>query len=66
MEQIRHYQVVLPESVMVKLKKATGERYAKDAIARAIMHYLECPIAKKEKEEEKIKKPLPLTGTCWR
>ena len=45
MEKIKHYQVVLYESVMEKLKKATGEKYAKDAITKAIMHYLECPIA---------------------
>jgi len=49
MGRIKHYQVVLPEEVMDELKKATGEEYAKDAIAIAIEHYLNCPHVKKKK-----------------
>ena len=50
-EPIRHYQVILPESIMKQLKKATGKRFAKDAITEAIKHYLECPLVKEKKKE---------------
>ena len=47
----------LPEDVIEELKKKTGEKTIKDALAKAIDHYLMCFKTKEmEKESKKVKK----------
>lgn len=43
--KIVHVQSVLPEEDVVALKEKTGESSVKDAISRAVYHYLECESA---------------------
>jgi len=43
---------LLPEDVMEKLKEKTGEEASKDALAKAVEHYLKCPYAGKVEELE--------------
>jgi len=43
MERIVHAQTVLLESKLEELKEKTGEMATKNAIARAVEHYLICP-----------------------
>ena len=40
--KIMNVQSVLPEEVVFKLKKKTGQASTKDAISKAVYHYLEC------------------------
>ncbi len=60
MAKIIHAQTVLPEDVLEELKKKTGEVTTKDALAKAVEHYLVCPYTHEEplskKLEEVIKK----------
>jgi len=37
-----HVQSVLPEEDIIALKIKTGESSTKDAISKAVCHYLEC------------------------
>jgi hypothetical protein len=37
-----HVQSVLPQEDVIALKKKTGESSIKDAIAKAVYHYLKC------------------------
>lgn len=41
-------QVVLEEDVIKELKDKAGEKTIKDALLRAVLHYLDCPEAGKE------------------
>ena len=45
--RIMHVQSVLPERTVVELKIRTGESSTKDAISKAVYHYLECNDSKK-------------------
>ena len=45
--KIVHVQSVLPEDVIIALKIKTGEPSTKDAISKAVYHYLDCQEAKK-------------------
>lgn len=45
-----HVQSVLPKEDVVALKEKTGETSIKEAIAKAIYHYLRCNIAIKDDE----------------
>ncbi len=60
MVKIIHAQTVLPEEVLEELKRKTGELATKDALARAVEHYLMCPYTHEEpigrRLEEVIKK----------
>lgn len=40
--KIVHAQSVLPQEDVVALKEKTGEDSIKDAIAKAVYHYLNC------------------------
>jgi len=40
--KIVHVQSVLPEDVIIALKIKTGESSTKDAISKAVYHYLDC------------------------
>ncbi len=54
MVKIVHAQTVLPEDVLEELKKKTGESATKDAIAKAVEHYLKCPYTHEEPLEKKL------------
>jgi hypothetical protein len=40
--KIMHVQSVLPERTVIELKIKTGESSTKEAISKAVYHYLEC------------------------
>lgn len=40
--KIMHVQSVLPEKDIIELKMKTGESSTKEAISKAVYHYLEC------------------------
>jgi hypothetical protein len=48
MVKIMHAQTVLTEDDIEALKTKTGESSTKDAIAKAVSHYLECEYTKVE------------------
>lgn len=48
MAKIMHAQTVLTEDDIEALKSKTGESSTKDAIAKAVSHYLECEYTKVE------------------
>jgi hypothetical protein len=48
MVKIMHAQTVLTEEDIEALKTKTGESSTKDAIAKAVTHYLECEYTKVE------------------
>ncbi len=52
--KIVHAQTVLPLDLLNELLEKTGEKTTKDALYKAVVHYLECPIAGggDEKSEE--------------
>ncbi|MFA4957553.1 MAG: DUF5371 family protein [Candidatus Methanoperedens sp.] len=60
MVKIMHAQTVLTEDDIEALKTKTGESSTKDAIAKAVSHYLECEYTKVEdmwaKKLEKVVK----------
>lgn len=60
MVKIMHAQTVLTEEDIEALKTKTGESSTKDAIAKAVTHYLECEYTKVEdmwaKKLEKVVK----------
>jgi len=43
--KIIHVQSVLPEEDIITLKMKTGESSTKEAISKAVYHYLDCPEA---------------------
>lgn len=43
MTKILHVQTVLTNDDLEALKKKTGHKTTKDAVAAAVEHYLECP-----------------------
>ncbi|RLE46231.1 MAG: hypothetical protein DRJ31_10250 [Candidatus Methanomethylicota archaeon] len=58
MMKIVHAQTVLPEDVLEELKRKTGESATKDAIAKAVEHYLMCPYTHQEPLEKKLEEVL--------
>ena len=42
MSKIMHAQMVIVEDDLIALKEKTGEKNTKDALAKAVAHYLEC------------------------
>ncbi|KAF5428274.1 MAG: hypothetical protein C00003105_00537 [ANME-2 cluster archaeon HR1] len=42
MSKIMHAQMVIMEDDLKALKEKTGEKNTKDALAKAVSHYLEC------------------------
>ncbi|RLI72598.1 hypothetical protein DRO97_08750 [Archaeoglobales archaeon] len=49
MVRFKIVQVVLEEEVIKELKEKTGEKTTKDALLKAVLHYLDCPEAGNEK-----------------
>jgi hypothetical protein len=58
MVKIVHAQTVLPEDMLNELKKKTGESATKDAIAKAVEHYLICPYTHEEPLERKLEEVI--------
>jgi hypothetical protein len=58
MVKIVHAQTVLGEEILNELKKKTGESATKDAIAKAIEHYLMCPYTHEEPLEKRLEEVL--------
>uniref|UniRef100_A0A7J2TJ11 DUF5371 domain-containing protein n=1 Tax=Archaeoglobus fulgidus TaxID=2234 RepID=A0A7J2TJ11_ARCFL len=58
MVKIVHAQTVLPENVLEELKKKTGEVATKDALAKAVEHYLVCPYTHEEPFEKKLEEVI--------
>ncbi|MCS7121874.1 MAG: DUF5371 domain-containing protein [Archaeoglobaceae archaeon] len=54
MGKIVHAQTVIPLEVLEQLKRKTGESATKDAIAKAIEHYLVCPYTHEEPFERRL------------
>ncbi len=54
MVKIVHAQTVLPEDVLRELKKKTGESATKDALAKAVEHYLKCPYTHEDTLEKRL------------
>ncbi|MBC2699671.1 MAG: DUF5371 domain-containing protein [ANME-2 cluster archaeon] len=42
MSKIMHAQMVIIEDDLIALKEKSGEKNTKDALAKAVAHYLEC------------------------
>jgi len=49
MSRIVHAQTILEEDTLLELKERTREHTTKDAISKAIDHYLECKNTKVKK-----------------
>lgn len=49
-EKIIIVQTKLPEGILEELKKKTGESTTKEALAKAINHYINCFMAEKEQK----------------
>lgn len=47
-----HVQSLLPQEDVIALKNKTGESSVKDAIAKAVYHYLRCDLANDEQRTE--------------
>jgi len=58
MVKIVHAQTVLDENALNELKKKTGESATKDAIGRAIEHYLMCQYTHEEPLEKRLEDTL--------
>lgn len=42
MAKLVHVQTIIEEELLIELKVRTGEHSTKDAVSKAIHHYLEC------------------------
>lgn len=58
MPKIVHAQTVLSDSSLSELKKKTGENATKDAIYRAVEHYLVCQYTHEEPLEKRLEETL--------
>lgn len=47
-----HVQSVLPQDDVIALKQKSEESSVKEAISKAVYHYLKCNLAKKNDEDE--------------
>lgn len=56
MEKIKIIRVEIPEDVLEMLKRKTGENTNKDAIIRAVEHYINCPLVKEKNNKDKRRK----------
>ena len=55
-EKLVIVQTKLPEDVLAELKKKTGEKTTKEALAKAIDHYLECKHVEATPKVPKVKR----------
>lgn len=49
-----HFQTILYESDMKKLKTKSGQQSTKDALGTAVEHYLKCKNTKEQKETKEM------------
>ena len=49
MAKLVHVQTIIEEERLIELKERTGEHTTKDALSKAIDHYLECKNTKGKK-----------------
>lgn len=47
-----HVQSVLPKEDVIALKQKSGETSIKDAITKAVYHYLRCDMVDKDKDDD--------------
>ncbi len=50
-----HVQSVLPQEDIIALKEKTGESSIKEAISKAVYHYLNCNLVIKNEDEDENK-----------
>ena len=62
MVKIIHAQTVLTEDVLNELKKKTGESATKDALAKAVEHYLQCPYTDADMLEKRLEEYIRKRG----
>ncbi len=48
--KIVHVQSVLPQDIVIALKQKSGESSIKEAISKAVYHYLKCDLVHKNEE----------------
>jgi hypothetical protein len=51
--KIVHVQSILPEEDVIALKIKSGESSIKEAISKAVYHYLKCDLAHKDEKVNK-------------
>ncbi len=51
--KIVHVQSVLPQDIVIALKQKSGESSIKEAISKAVYHYLKCDLVQKDEEADK-------------
>ncbi len=50
--KIVHIQSVLPQDIVIALKQKSGESSVKEAISKAVYHYLKCDLVHKDEEAD--------------
>lgn len=58
MVKLIHAQTILSEGALSELKRKAGKNTAKDAIAVAVNHYLDCQHVHQESLERKLERTL--------
>ncbi|MFO7968380.1 MAG: DUF5371 family protein [Archaeoglobaceae archaeon] len=58
MVKIVHAQTVLDEKTLEELKQKTGEKTTKDAITKAIYHYITCSYTHEEPLERRLEEAI--------
>lgn len=48
--KIVHIQSVLPQEIVIALKQKSGESSVKEAISKAVYHYLKCGLVHENEE----------------
>jgi len=49
-----HVQSVLPQEIVIALKQKSGESSIKEAISKAVYHYLKCDLVHENEENNNI------------
>jgi hypothetical protein len=62
MVKIIHAQTVLTEEVLAQLKEKSGESATKDALAKAVEHYLQCPYTDSDMLEKRLEEYIRKRG----
>ncbi len=52
--KIVHIQSVLPQDIIIALKQKSGESSIKEAISKAVYHYLKCDLVQKDEEVDEL------------
>jgi hypothetical protein len=62
MVRLVHSQTVLTEEVLAQLKERSGESTTKDALAKAVEHYIQCPYTDSDMLESRLEKVIRKRG----